>query len=95
MQERIAAYFGLTLGEMLRIGENLIHGKVVFPWSDQLDGMTRKQQILRIAELTNHQVGHPQDNLKMIEDMCDFLEGSLTPADFYQSYLKTVRSRTA
>ena len=31
-----AAHFGLTLGEMLRIGENLLSGRIVFPWSDQL-----------------------------------------------------------
>lgn len=93
-QEKIAAYFGLSLGEMLRIGENLMQGRVVFPWADQLDSLPRDKQLRRIVELTNDQVGHPQDNITFVRHICEFLEGKLTPADLYQSYLKLVRSRT-
>lgn len=93
MQERIAAYFGLSLGEMLRIGEHLINGRVVFPWADQLEGLSRCQQLQRIVELTNDQVGHSQDNLAFFKYTCDFLDGELTPAEFYQAYLKLIRSR--
>lgn len=92
-QERIAAYFGLSLGEMLRIGEQLLQGRAVFPWADQLEGMTRAQQLQAIVELTNEQVGHSQDNLFFVKDVCEFLEGNLAPADIYHSYLKMLRSR--
>lgn len=92
-QERIAAYFGLSLGEMLRIGEQLLQGRTVFPWAGQLEGMTRAQQLRTIVELTNEQVGHSQDNLTFIKHVCEFLEGKLTPAEIYQSYLKMLRSR--
>ena len=93
MQERIAAYFGLSLGEMLWIGENLLQGGVVFPWADQLDGLPPGKQIIKIVELTNEQVGHPQDNLAFIKIIITFLEGKITPADLYLSYLKMIRSR--
>lgn len=93
MQERIAAYFGLSLGEMLRIGENLVQGRLMFPWADALEGLTKKQQVRRIVELTNDQVGHSQDNLTFIRDICAFLEGKKTPADIYTSYLKLIRAR--
>lgn len=94
-QERIAACFGLSLAEMLRIGENLIHGKTVFPWADQLDGLTKPQQVKKIVDLTNHQVGHSSRNIEFIQAVCDFLEGSLNQAELYQTYLKLVRSRMA
>lgn len=93
MQEKIAAHFGLTLAEMLRIGENLIQGRVVFPWADALDGLTKDQQLRRIVELTNEQVGHPQDNLTFIRYLCLFLEDRKTASDIYTAYLKLVRSR--
>jgi transcriptional regulator with XRE-family HTH domain len=92
-QERVAAYFGLSLGEMLRIGEHLLNGRVVFPWTDQLEGLTKGQQVRRIVELTNEQVGHSQDNLTFIKHVCEFLDGKLTPAEIYQSYLKMIRPR--
>lgn len=93
MQERVAAYFGLSLGEMLRIGENLLQGRVVFPWADALDGLTKAQQVRRIMELTNDQVGHPQDNIAFVRKITDFLEGKVTPAELYSAYLKLIRSR--
>lgn len=92
MQERIAAHFGLSLGEMLRIGENLIQGRVVFPWADTLDGLTKAQQVRRIVELTNEQVGHPQANLAFVKKITEFMEGKVTPAELYSTYLKLVRS---
>lgn len=92
-QERIAAHFGLSLGEMLRIGENMLQGRVVFPWAQQLEGLTKRQQLKAIIELTNEQVGHPQDNLFFVESICDFLEGSASPSDLYNTYLKMARSR--
>lgn len=95
MQERIASHFGLSLGEMLRIGENLLEGRVVFPWRDQLDNTTREQQLLKIVELTNAQVGHPQDNLQFLRIAVKFLHGDKTPAELYSSYLKLIRSRMA
>lgn len=93
MQERIASHFGLSLGEMLRIGENLLEGRVVFPWRDQLDNLDRGQQLLKIIELTNNQVGHSQDNMKFMRDAVRFLDGKKTPAEIYTSYLKLIRSR--
>ena len=93
MQEKVAAYFGLSLGEMLRIGENLLQGRVVFPWSDQLEGLSPGKQVLKIVELTNEQVGHPQDNLAFIKIVLNFIEGKTSPADLYVSYLKMIRSR--
>lgn len=92
-QDKIAAYFGLSLGEMLRIGENLMQGRVVFPWADALDGLDKCQQLRRVIELTNEQVGHPQDNLFFIKAACDFLDGNKTPAEVYTSYLKLIRTR--
>ena len=56
-------------------------------------GLARCQQLQRIAELTNDQVGHSQDNLAFFKYACDFLDGELTPAEFYQAYLKLIRSR--
>lgn len=94
-QERIAACFGLSLGEMLRIGENLMHGRVVFPWADQLEGLTRPQQLKKIVELTNHQVGHSQCNMEFVCAVCEFLAGELAPADLYNTYLKLVRTCSA
>lgn len=94
MQERIASHFGLSLGEMLRIGENLLEGRVVFPWRDQLDNMTRDQQLIRIVELTNSQVGHAQDNLPFLRLAAKFLRGEKTPAELYTAYLKLIRSRS-
>lgn len=91
MQERIAAHFGLTLGEMLCIGENLLAGRVVFPWSDQLEGLDRCQQVLKIVELTNAQVGCPNDNIPFLQRVCEFTEGKITPAQLYQEYLRFVR----
>ena len=93
MQERVAAHFGLSLGEMLRIGEHLLAGRVVFPWRDHLDGLSPCQQLLRIVELANDQVGHPQDNLQFLKTACKFLDGRQTAADVYQSYLKLIRAR--
>ena len=93
MQERIAAHFGLSLGEMLRIGEHLLAGRIVFPWADQLEGLTRDRQLLRIVELTNDQVGHPHDNLKFMRAACKFIEGKSSPAEVYQTYLQLIRSR--
>jgi len=95
MQARIASRFGLSLGEMLRIGENLLEGRVVFPWRDQLDNLTREQQLLKIIELTNAQVGYSQDNLAFIRLTSKFLKGDKTPAELYTAYLKLIRSRTA
>lgn len=40
-----AAHFGLTLGEMLRTGENLLSGRIVFPWSrPALSGISPTRQ---------------------------------------------------
>lgn len=93
MQERVAAHFGLTLGEMLRIGENLMSGRIVFPWADQLEGLDPCQQIMKIVELTNAQVGCPNDNTPFLQIVCKFLEGKATPAQLYQEYLRLVRSQ--
>jgi transcriptional regulator with XRE-family HTH domain len=91
MQEKVAAHFGLTLGEMLRIGENLISGRIVFPWSDQLEGLDRCHQVLKIVELTNAQVGGSNNNLPFLQRVCEFMEGKITPAQLYQEYLLLVR----
>lgn len=92
-QERIAAHFGLTLGEMLRIGEHLMHGRIVFPWTGQLDGLTKGQQVRKIVELTNDQVGTSQDNLAFLKVACDFMEDKASAAEVYAAYLRMVRSR--
>ena len=93
MQERITAHFGLSLGEMLRIGENLIAGRVVFPWQDQLDGLPRDKQVPRIMSPANEQVGHPQDNIHFIKMVIKFLNGGVQPAELYAEYLRLIRSR--
>lgn len=94
MQEKVAAYFGPTLGEMLRIGENLVHGRTPFPWSGHLEGLDKPKQLLKIVELTNEQVGHPQDNINFLLIVCKFFNGEATTSDVYTAYLKLVRGRT-
>lgn len=93
MQERIAAHFGLSLAEMLRIGGHLLSGRVVFPWADQLEGLPKREQVLRIVELANTQAGHPQDNLAFLKVVCRFIDGQESAESVYQSYLVMIRNR--